>query len=128
MVDLNFVNYDNDDIYYVYVYAHTTRDTIKLVDEIDKYASRANQGSTGITIMSPDYWPLPWYLRNYSRVGYYGRLTQTGEPVVIANETQRTEVEGTLGPSYHLVPSGSGTGAFALRPGVDLLLYVRGDL
>ena len=128
MVDLNFVNYDNDDIYYVYVYAHTKRDTNQLVDEIDKYALRASQGSTGITIMSPDYWPLPWYLRNYSRVGYYGRLTQTVEPIVIANETQRTEVEGTLGPSYRLVPSGSGTGAFALRPGVDLLLYVRGDL
>jgi uncharacterized protein (TIGR03663 family) len=128
MGDLNFVNYDNDDIYYVYVYAHTKRDTNQLVDEIDKYARRASQGSTGITIMSPDYWPLPWYLRNYSRVGYYGRLTQTVEPIVIANETQRTEVEGTLGPDYHLVPSGSGTGAFALRPGVDLLLYVRGGL
>jgi len=128
MVDLNFVNYDNDDIYYVYVYAHTKRDTKQLVDEIDKYARRASQGNTGITIMSPDYWPLPWYLRNYSRVGYYGRLTQTVEPIVIANETQRTEVEGTLGGSYRLVPSGSGTGAFALRPGVDLLLYVRGDL
>ncbi len=128
MVDLNFVNYDNDNTYYVYVYAHTKRDTNELVDEIDKFARRANQGSTGITIMSPDYWPLPWYLRNYSRVGYYGRLTQTAEPIVIANETQRTEVEGTLGPQYHLVPSGSGTGAFALRPGVDLLLYVRSDL
>ncbi|HSE33100.1 MAG TPA: flippase activity-associated protein Agl23 [Pyrinomonadaceae bacterium] len=124
-VDLNFVNYDNDDTYYVYVYAHTKRDTTELVDEIDKIAHQANQGSTGITIMSPDYWPLPWYLRNYSRVGYYGRLTQTSEPIVIANETQRTEVEGTLGPQYQLVPSGSATGAFALRPGVDLLLYVR---
>ena len=128
VVDLNFVNYDNDDTDYVYVYAHTKRDTNQLVDEIDKYARRASQGNTGITIMSPDYWPLPWYLRNYSRVGYYGRLTQTVEPIVIANETQRTDVEGTLGGAYRLVPSGRGTGAFALRPGVDLLLYVRGDL
>jgi uncharacterized protein (TIGR03663 family) len=127
-IDLNFVNYDNDDIYYVYVYAHTKRDTIELVDEIDKIARRTNHGTTGITIMSPDYWPLPWYLRNYTRVGYYGRLTQTSEPIVIANETQRTEVEGTLGPQYQLVPSGTGSGAFALRPGVDLLLYVRRGL
>lgn len=127
-VDLNFVNYDNDDTYYVYVYAHTKRDMTELVEEIDKIARLKSHGSTGITIMSPDYWPLPWYLRNYSRVGYYGRLTQTSEPLVIANETQRAEVEGTLGPQYHLVPSGSGTGAFALRPGVDLLLYVRREL
>ena len=124
MVDLNFFNYDNDAVYYVYVYAHTKRDTTALVKEIDNIARTHNQGSTGITIMSPDYWPLPWYLRNYSRVGYYGRLTQTVEPIVIANENQREEVEGILGPGYHVVPSAGG-GAFALRPGVDLLLYAR---
>ncbi|HEY8228039.1 MAG TPA: flippase activity-associated protein Agl23 [Pyrinomonadaceae bacterium] len=124
-VDLNFVNYDNDNTYYVYVYAHTKRDTTALVEQIDKIARQTNQGSTGITIVSPDYWPLPWYLRNYSRVGYFGRLTQTTEPIVIASESQRSDVEGTLGPQYELVPSGSATGSFPLRPGVDLLLYVR---
>ena len=127
-IDLNFVNYDNDDVYYVYVYAHTKRDTNELVKEIDKVAQRANQGTTGITIVSPDYWPLPWYLRNYSRVGYFGRLTQTSEPIVIASETQRADVEATLGGQYRLVPSGAASGAFALRPGVDLLLYVRRGL
>jgi len=125
-VDLNFVNYDNDDIYYVYVYAHTKRETKALVDAIDKFARQTNQGGlTGITIMSPDYWPLPWYLRNYSRVGYYARLTQTTEPVVIASETQRSDVETALGSQYRLVPSGSTNGTFALRPGVEVLLYVR---
>ena len=124
-IDLNFVNYDNDNTYYVYVYAHTKRDTIALLNKIDEIARQKNQGTTGITIMSPDYWPLPWYLRNYSRVGYYGRLTQTTEPIVIASETQRPDMEGTLGPDYQVVPSGSPTGGFALRPGVDLLLYVR---
>lgn len=128
-LDLNFVNYDNDDTYYVYVYAHTKRETKALVDEVDKFARQTSQGGrTGITIMSPDYWPLPWYLRNYSRVGYYGRLTQTTEPIVIASENQRSEVEATLGDQYQLVPSGTGTGTFALRPGVDLLLYVRKSL
>jgi uncharacterized protein (TIGR03663 family) len=124
-IDLNFVNYDNDKTYYVYVYAHTKRETKELVDEVDRVARQTNQGSTGITIMSPDYWPLPWYFRNYSRVGYYGRLTQTTEPIVIASETQRSDVEATLGGHYRLVPSGSANGAFPLRPGVDLLLYVR---
>jgi uncharacterized protein (TIGR03663 family) len=127
-LDLNFVNFDNDDTWYVYVYAHTKRDTIALVDEVEKYAWDRNQGGrTGITIMSPDYWPLPWYLRNYSRVGYFGRLTQTTEPVVIASETQRADVEAALGPQYRLVPSGSATGSFALRPGVELLLYLRAE-
>jgi uncharacterized protein (TIGR03663 family) len=124
-IDLNFGNYDNDSTYYVYVYAHTKRETKELVDEVDKVARQTNQGLTGITIMSPDYWPLPWYFRNYSRVGYYGRITQTTEPIVIASESQRNDVEAALGAQYRLVPSGSGSGAFPLRPGVDLLLYVR---
>jgi uncharacterized protein (TIGR03663 family) len=127
-IDLNFVNYDNDNIYYVYVYAHTKRDTNTLVEQIDKIARKTNQGSTGITIMSPDYWPLPWYLRNYSRVGYYGRLTQTTEPIVIASETQRADVEAALGPQYELVSSGASNEAYALRPGVNLLLYARRGL
>lgn len=127
-IDLNFVNYDNDHTYYVYVYAHTKRDTNALVNRIDEIARSTNQGTTGITIMSPDYWPLPWYLRNYSRVGYYGRLTQTTEPIVIASESQREEVEASLGPAYELVPSGNATGNFALRPGVDLLLYTKRGL
>ena len=127
-IDLNFVNYDNDNTYYVYVYAHTKRDTNELVDRIDKIARSTNQGTTGITIMSRDYWPLPWYLRNYSRVGYYGRLTQTSEPIVIASEEQRADVEASLGTTYELVPSGNATGSYALRPGVDLLLYVKRGL
>jgi hypothetical protein len=61
-------------------------------------------------------------------VGYYGRLTQTTEPIVIAAETQRPDVEASLGSKYELVSSGSPTGSFALRPGVDLLLYVKRGL
>jgi uncharacterized protein (TIGR03663 family) len=125
-VDLNFINYDNDNTYFVYVYAHTKRGTKQLVDEVDRIAQQSKEGSkTGITIVSPDYWPLPWYLRNYSRVGYYGRMTPSTEPIIIASESQREAVESTFGPLYHQVPSKEIGGAFALRPGVSLLLYAK---
>lgn len=125
-IDLNFRNYDNDHTYYVYVYAHTKRPTLDLVREIDKIAKQGNQGGkTGITIVSPDYWPLPWYLRNYSRVGYFGEMSPSIEPIVIASETQRAKMETTFGSSYQIVPSGYPGGAFELRPGVSLLLYRR---
>jgi uncharacterized protein (TIGR03663 family) len=129
-IDLNFFNYDNDDAYYVYVYAHTRRGTQKLVDEIQRVAEHnGTRGETGITIVSPDYWPLPWYLRDYTRVGYYGHMSATDEPLIIASETQATEVEATFGSRYHQISSGvNSAGSFALRPGVDLLLYVRRDL
>ena len=125
-IDLNFFNYDNDDTYYVYVYAHTKRDTIKLVEEVDKLALQNPQKKlTGITIVSPDYWPLPWYLRNYSRVGYFARMTQSTEPIIIASEAQRAEMETNFGELYRLVPAAPGTDGYELRPGVSLLLYTR---
>jgi uncharacterized protein (TIGR03663 family) len=129
-LDLNFRNYDNDDRYYVYVYAHTRRETLNLVDEINRIAERTHQGDqTGITIVSPDYWPLPWYLRDYDRVGYYGRMVASNEPVIIASQSQVDEIKKTFGDRYQQVHSGFNlAGSFPLRPGVDLLLYTRREL
>jgi len=125
MIDLNFVNYDNDDSSYVYVYAHTTRGLLDLVKEVDRIAKEEQGSRTGITIVSPDYWPLPWYFRNYTRVGYYGRLAQTTEPIIIANENQKAEVDANYGEVYQQVMSNKEGGTFELRPGVKLLLYRR---
>ena len=124
-IDLNFVNYDNDNTKFVYVYAHTRRGTLDLVKQIEQVAKENSGGLTGITIVSPDYWPLPWYFRNFSRVGYYGRMSASTEPIIIANENQREEVERNFGQFYRQVPSKDAGGSFELRPGVRLLLYVR---
>ena len=128
--DLNFRNYDNDNRYYVYVYAHTRRETLKLVDEIDRIAQRTHNGlQTGITIVAPDYWPLPWYLRDYSRVGYFGRMVASNEPIIIATQGQDDEVIKNLGDRYQQVHSGLNlAGNYPLRPGVDLLLFTRREL
>lgn len=129
-IDLNFYNYDNDDGYYVYVYAHTRRELLKLVDEINSIAERTHQGGqTGITIVSTDYWPLPWYLRDYSRVGYHGRIVVSNEPLIIASVGQSVDVDISYGDRYKKVNSGlNPAGSFALRPGVELLLYARREL
>jgi uncharacterized protein (TIGR03663 family) len=124
-INLNFVNYDNDNTKYVYVYAHTKRGTLELVNQIDEIAKENSGGLTGITIVSPDYWPLPWYFRNYSRVGYFGRMAASTEPLIIANANQKEEVEANFGALYRQVPSHEADGTFELRPGVKLLLYLR---
>jgi predicted membrane-bound mannosyltransferase len=78
--------------------------------------------------VSTDYWPLPWYLRDYGRVGYFGRMSTSNEPVIIASEGQGAEMEATLGGRYQQVNSGfNAAGSYALRPGVNLLLYVQRD-
>jgi uncharacterized protein (TIGR03663 family) len=129
-IDLNFFNYDNDDQYYVYVYAHTRRETLEMLKEIDRIAERTKEGrQMGITIVAPEYWPLPWYFRDYKRVGYNGRMTTTSEPIIIASEGQSAEIQTTFGDRYRQVPSGlNPAGSYSLRPGVNFLLYVRRDL
>ena len=124
-VDLNFVNYDNDDPYYVYVYAHTTRPIVDLVNEVERIAKETSGKTTGITIVSPDYWPLPWYFRNFSRVGYFGRMAASSEPIIIGNSNQKAEMDANFGQFYEQVSSKEPGGMFELRPGVNLLLYVR---
>lgn len=120
-VSLNFFNYDDDR--YPYVYAHTRRETLQLVKEIERLAKKAGTNEqTGITITSPDYWPLPWYLRDYKRVGYFGQMSATSEPLIIGKEDQSARLQATLGESYRKV------GSYALRPGVILVLYARNDL
>ena len=127
MISLNFVHYDDDS--YVYIYAHTKREMLTMLDEVDSIAKRLQTGNdTGVAIVSPDYWPLPWYFRDYKRVGYYQQIVPTNEPVIIGSKAQEEQLKATFGDRYQLVSSGVDEGAYPLRPGVDLLLYVRRDV
>lgn len=122
MVMLNFYHYDDDT--YPYVYAHTQREVLQLVDEINRLAARAGTGQeTTIAVVSPDYWPLPWYLRDYKRVGYHGQLVVSGETLVIgaASQEESLQLQTTLGDNYKRIDS------YPLRPGVILVLYARRD-
>jgi len=127
MYELNFVHYDDDS--YPYVYAHTRRELLQMLGEIDRIAKRMGTGpDTGIALVSPDYWPLPWYFRDYKKVGYYQQIVATNEPLIIGSMAQEEALKTTYGDRYILIPSGKDEGAYALRPGVDLLLYVRKDV
>ena len=127
MYELNFVHYDDDG--YAYVYAHTHRDLLQMLEEIDRISKRLGTGTdTGIAMVSPDYWPLPWYLRDYKRVGYYQKIVPTTEPMIIASTAQAEQLKLAYDDRYVQLSSAKGDGSFGLRPGVDLLLYVRKDV
>jgi uncharacterized protein (TIGR03663 family) len=120
-IDVSFLNYDNDT--YAYVYAHTTRDFLNLINEIDSIAAaNSAKKDIGITVMSPEHWPLPWYLREYTHVGYWGKIVPTSEPIVIALKSQEFQVEQQLGGNYHLFST------HELRPGNTLVMFVRKDV
>ena len=120
-IDISFIHYDDDS--YAYVYAHTNRDFLNLVNEIESIAADNPQHKDiGISVMSPEHWPLPWYLRDYPNAGYYGKVIDTPAPVVIALLPQVPEVEQILGSSYRRVST------HQLRPGNTLVLYVKNDV
>jgi uncharacterized protein (TIGR03663 family) len=120
-VSLNFYHYDDDS--YPYVYAHTRREFLAMVEDIENLSNRAGTGKqTSITITSPDYWPLPWYLRDYERAGFFGHMTTTDEPLVLGSIDQVPELDAMLGDRYQKI------NAYSLRPGVTLVLYAKKEL
>jgi uncharacterized protein (TIGR03663 family) len=122
---LNFVNYDDDR--YPYVYAHTKRSFLDLIALIDRVAARAGgreTASLNVAAENQEYWPLPWYVRDYKRVGFIGRVTQTTDDMILIKDKQAPELESMLGGRYRRV----GAEAYDLRPGVKLVLYARSDL
>ena len=120
---LNFKEYDNDR--HPYVYAHTVRETNELVERINQLAARAGTGNeTRIAILSPEYWPLPWYLRDYDpNVAFHGRMvTPTNEQILILRDDQARDYGATFADDFQQL------GTYVLRPGVNLELYAHREL
>jgi len=118
-IDISFFRYDDDSV--DYVYAHTTRQIFPLLDKINEVVARSGKGTkTGIMITAPDYWPLPWYLRDYPNAGYWGKVVPpTEEAMIIGEDSQEAELRQTLGDKYERA------GSYELRPGAMLVVYVR---
>jgi uncharacterized protein (TIGR03663 family) len=120
-IELNFYHYDDDN--YAYVYAHTRREVFGLIDQLAEIARRSGKGQNlTITVTTSEYWPLPWYLRNYKNVGFYGQLVNRGDMVVIGSSDQDAQLQQLLGNTYIQI------GTYTLRPGVDLVLYAQHNM
>jgi uncharacterized protein (TIGR03663 family) len=120
-VTLNFYRYD--DGRYAYVYAQTERGFLRLIDDVNALATRGGAGgNTTIAVLSPEYWPLPWYLRNYRNVAYHGRMLPTDASIVIASAAEEAQMYQQFGRQYHRLES------YPLRPGLRLVLFARQDL
>jgi len=115
-VQLSFFHYDDDR--YVYPYVQTSRGFLNLVAEINYLAAARGGMQTPVAVMTPDYWPLPWYLRDYRNVAYFGKAAPTDFPIVVGSLSQIVELQHLFAGRYQL------EGWYPLRPGVDLVLYV----
>jgi predicted membrane-bound mannosyltransferase len=121
--ELNFVRYDDNDM--PYIYAHTKREFLDMMNKIEYYTDKSGRGKGAtIDIVSPDYWPMVWYTRNYEHANYHGQLVDinSAEVIVAKKDDQDAEVIKRYSAHYKYV------GTYPLRPGVDLVLLVRKDL
>jgi uncharacterized protein (TIGR03663 family) len=99
-----------------YAYAHTSDDILGLPAEITEMARRNGIATPRIAVIASDPWPLPWYLRHFSQVGFW----QPGQPVAGADflitspeaAEQYPERLRNLRPEF-----------FGIRPGVLILLW-----
>lgn len=120
--DLNFQRYDDDAM--PYVYAHTKRGFLDLINKIEYYAEKSGEGKdAAIEIVSPDYWSMPWYLRDYKSAVFHGQFADVStSEMIVASTAQKAELNRRYGARYKYA------GTYPLRPGVDLFLLVRKNL
>jgi hypothetical protein len=123
MYDLNFRRYDDEDL--PYVYAHTKRGFLDLMKQVEYYAQKSGRGDDATAeIVSPEYWPMPWYTRKMPNAVYQARIVpvNSAEMIIAQKDSQEAEILAEYPAHYKFA------GEYPLRPGVDLLLLVRRDL
>jgi len=121
-VDLNFNRYD-DEHAYPYVFVHTTREALALVAETERVADAAGSApELGITFVTPEYWPLPWYYRDNPLAAFFGQIVTTEQAMIVARADQEEELLASTDGAY------ARKGTYTLRPGVELVLWLRNDL
>ncbi len=120
-----------------WVYSHTGMDVFPMVDTIRKYASVHPAGKAmHIQVICPgsDYWPLPWYLRDFTQVGYWSEVNNeaAAAELILAMPSVEEELMIRLferpppGQRHMYMPLFDRY--MELRPQVEIRGYVRKDL
>jgi len=111
-----------------YVYAHTSTDFMNLIKRIQDIASYHPDHNHMLikVIANPDEaWPLPWYLRNFERVGYWQEVDSAGKlsdiPLIISSIDKLNDLLPYMGNNYL-------SEYYELRPEVLLTLNIKKDL
>ena len=106
-----------------YVYAHPLTDVVRLATWVDRLGQVHPDGRRMlIKVITPDPWPLPWYLRRFERVGYWEDPPEDADaPVVITTHDVQPAVTERLRNEYHV-------SHYGLRPEIVLVVNVERGL
>lgn len=109
-----------------YVYAQTLPDLLNLVRQVHELAQEhPDRNQMLIKVMTPDsdYWPLPWYLRDLQRIGWWDRLpADPYAPVMVVGAKWQAALDERSEKKWLMVRY------FELRPKTFLELYVEASL
>jgi hypothetical protein len=117
------VNYtESSDERHPQIYVHTSTDIFRLISDIKEISKKTGAGNQLlIQVVSPQYWPLPFYLKDFPQAKFWGKAdvdTSLEAPLVLAASSQRTEVRNILTGSYSIRN-------YTLRPGYYLDLWMN---
>jgi uncharacterized protein (TIGR03663 family) len=119
-----------------YVYAHTSKDIFKIVQRLQDIAKAHPDGLAMPiqVISSTNLWPLPYYLRQYSNIGWWTGVSDTAPsaPLILATPDMEPALMQKL---YELPPPGQREMYMnmfrertELRPAVEMVGYVAKSL
>ncbi len=100
-----------------YAYAHTSEDLLRLPVRLEELARQNKISNPRIAVVAADAWPLPWYLRKFSQVGFWQPGQEIGAADFFITSTDAAEKLGgqlkNFRPEY-----------FGARPEVLLVLWI----
>jgi uncharacterized protein (TIGR03663 family) len=99
-----------------YAYSQTSEDILALPTEIADLARRNAIPAPRITVIAADPWPLPWYLRHFSEVGFWQPGQQGGDADFYITSTEAAD-------KYADRLRGFRPEFFGVRTGVLVLLW-----
>jgi uncharacterized protein (TIGR03663 family) len=119
-----------------YVYAQTSKDIFGVTRRVQEIAAATDGTELFIDVICPagDYWPLPWYLREFYRIGWWNKVEKDipAAPLILI----QPGLENDLVNKLYLQPEPGQRPLYLplfdsymeLRPGVELRGYIRKDL
>jgi hypothetical protein len=114
-----------------FAYVPTRKDIESAGEWLEKLRACAAPGELEeVAVIGRDYWPLPWYLRGFEKIGYWKEVSPDPAkfpvdlakfPVVLAMPEAAEAVGGMLDNTHVSRQRG-------LRAGVPIQLFVRNDI
>jgi len=100
-----------------FAYAHTGEDLLRLPARLEELTRQEKLSNPRIAVVAADAWPLPWYLRKFSQVGFWQPDQETGDADFFITTTDVSDRLAArlknFQPEY-----------FGVRPNVLLILWV----